>query len=93
MHRMAVSPIVAPANLLRFEALIRERTRKLFDELPVGETFSWVDPRPSNPDHDDALPPCSIFPGGLAQLTRWSDDRHHPAGLSLVDSWEQHRGN
>ena len=42
-QRKAVSPIVAPLNLHNMEGLIRERTRKVLDGLPRGETFDWVD--------------------------------------------------
>ena len=42
-QRKAVSPIVAPANLARMEALIRERTCRVLDGLPRGETFDWVE--------------------------------------------------
>jgi cytochrome P450 len=42
-QRKAVSPIVAPGNLANMESLIRERTRKVLDELPRGEVFDWVD--------------------------------------------------
>ena len=42
-QRKAISPIVAPANLANMEDLIRERTRKVLDELPRNETFDWVD--------------------------------------------------
>ena len=42
-QRKAVSPIVAPGNLAHMEGLIRERTRKVLDELPRNETFNWVD--------------------------------------------------
>jgi cytochrome P450 len=42
-QRKAVSPVVAPGNLARLEPLIRERTAKVLDELPRGETFDWVD--------------------------------------------------
>jgi cytochrome P450 len=42
-QRKAVSPIVAPANLAKMEALIRERTCRVLDELPRDETFDWVD--------------------------------------------------
>ena len=43
VQRKAVTPIVAPANLANMEALIRERTVKVLDELPRGEAFNWVD--------------------------------------------------
>jgi len=42
-QRKAVQPIVAPGNLMNFEALIRERTAEVLDSLPRGETFNWVD--------------------------------------------------
>jgi cytochrome P450/predicted MFS family arabinose efflux permease len=42
-ERKVVAPIVAPANLERLEGLIRSRAAKILDELPVGETFDWVD--------------------------------------------------
>ena len=42
-QRQVVSPIVAPMNLQRMSATIRERTRRVLDGLPRGETFDWVD--------------------------------------------------
>jgi cytochrome P450 len=42
-QRKAVSPIVAPPNLALMETLIRERTGRVLDELPRGETFNWVE--------------------------------------------------
>lgn len=41
-QRMAVAPTVAPTNLKEFEPLIRERAADILDNLPVGETFNWV---------------------------------------------------
>ena len=42
-QRLAVSPSVSPRNLAEFEPLIRERAADILDNLPVGETFNWVD--------------------------------------------------
>jgi len=42
-QRKTVSPIVAPGNLQRMSATIRERTNRVLDSLPRGETFDWVD--------------------------------------------------
>jgi len=42
-QRKVVSPVVAPANLQRLSSTIRERTQRVLDELPRGETFDWVD--------------------------------------------------
>jgi cytochrome P450 len=42
-QRKVVSPIVAPTNLQRLSATIRERTGRVLDALPRGEAFDWVD--------------------------------------------------
>jgi len=41
-QRMAVAPTVAPKNLAQLEPLIRERAIDILEQLPVGETFNWV---------------------------------------------------
>jgi cytochrome P450 len=89
IHRLAVSPIVAPQNLLRFEKLIRERTKKIFDELPVGESFNWVD-KVSIELTTMMLATLLDFPWeDRRRLTRWSDVVTTRPGYGLVDSWEQ----
>ena len=88
-HRMAVSPIMAPANLLRFESLIRSRTKDLFDSLPIGQTFNWVE-QVSIPLTTMMLATLLDFPfEDRARLTRWSDIVTTRPGYGLVDSWEQ----
>ena len=42
-QRRVVAPIVASANLANLEGTIRERTGRVLDDLPRGETFDWVD--------------------------------------------------
>jgi cytochrome P450 len=42
-QRKVVQPIVSPANLANFEALIRSRVGATLDALPRGETFNFVD--------------------------------------------------
>src|SRR6201987_4338884 len=42
-QRKVVSPVVAPMNLQRMEATIRQRTQAVLDELPRNETFDWVE--------------------------------------------------
>ena len=42
-QRKTVTPSVAPTNLATMEPLIRERVIDILDNLPVGETFNWVD--------------------------------------------------
>ena len=41
-QRKAVAPTVAPTNLTELEPLIRERAIDILENLPVGETFNWV---------------------------------------------------
>lgn len=89
IHRMAVSPIVAPQNLLRFEATIAERTKRVLDSLPVGETFNWVE-RVSIELTTMMLATLLDFPfEERRKLTRWSDIVTTRPGYGLVDSWEQ----
>ena len=42
-QRKVVSPAVAPQNLAKLQDTIRERAGTILDDLPVGETFNWVD--------------------------------------------------
>ena len=42
-QRKIVQPIVSPANLAKFEGLIRSRISNTLDSLPRGEAFDWVD--------------------------------------------------
>ena len=41
-ERKTVAPVAAPTNLASYEILIRERTRRLLNELPRNETFDWA---------------------------------------------------
>jgi cytochrome P450 len=43
VQRKVVNPAVAGANLAAMEGLIRQRVGVVLDELPIGETFDWVD--------------------------------------------------
>ena len=43
VQRATVAPSVAPSNLAKFEPLIRKRAGDILDNLPVGETFNWVE--------------------------------------------------
>ncbi|MEM7097658.1 MAG: cytochrome P450 [Pseudomonadota bacterium] len=42
-QRKDVAGAVAPSQLANLEPLIRERIQGLLDNLPIGETFDWVD--------------------------------------------------
>jgi len=42
-QRRTVQGAVSPSNLTHLEGLIRERVCHILDDLPVGETFDWVE--------------------------------------------------
>lgn len=42
-QRKTVQGVVAPMNLAKLEATIRQRAATILDTLPIGETFNWVD--------------------------------------------------
>ncbi len=86
-----MSPIVAPENLARLEGTIRERAGQMLDELPVGETFDWVD-RVSIELTTQMLATLFDFPfEERRKLTRWSDVATAVPGHGIVDSEEQRR--
>jgi cytochrome P450 len=72
-QRRVVSPTVAPGNLANMEVLIRERTGRVLDGLPRGETFDWVD-RVSIELTTMMLATLFDYPWEeRRQLTYWSD--------------------
>ena len=42
-QRRVVAPAFNPSQMAEREVTVRQRTAELFDALPVGETFDWVD--------------------------------------------------
>ncbi|MES2755335.1 MAG: cytochrome P450 [Pseudomonadota bacterium] len=42
-QRRTVAPAFTPSEMARMSADIRRRTGEILDELPVGESFDWVD--------------------------------------------------
>ena len=72
-QRKVVAPAFSPSQMLKQEALVRQRTRDLIDRLPPGETFCWV--------NDVAIPLtigmlCVMFDFPFderADLKLWSD--------------------
>jgi len=42
-QRKVVAPMFAPRHLVDFEPLIRSRAQEILDNLPLNETFNWVD--------------------------------------------------
>ena len=88
-QRKVVAPIVAPNNLARLEATIRERVRIILAGLPIGETFDWVD-RVSIELTTQMLATLFDFPWDeRRKLTRWSDVTTAVPGTGIVDTEEQ----
>jgi cytochrome P450 len=88
-QRKVVSPIVSPHNLAELEGLIRERAQKIFNELPIGETFDWVD-RVSIELTTQMLATLFDFPWeDRRKLTRWSDVATAAEDAGIVESEEQ----
>ncbi len=72
-QRIAVTPAVSPQSLSLLEPLIRERVQEIMDELPVGESFDWVD-RVSIELTTRMLATLFDFPfEDRRKLTFWSD--------------------
>ena len=42
-QRKVIAPAFNPSQMSEREKEVRQRTRELFDALPVGETFDWVE--------------------------------------------------
>jgi len=73
VQRKTVTGAVAPNNLVEMEPLIRERTCRVLDSLPEGETFDWVD-TVSIELTTMMLATLFDFPfEDRRKLTRWSD--------------------
>ena len=43
VQRKVVTPATSPVNLSKLESIIRDKAELILDDLPVGETFDWVD--------------------------------------------------
>ena len=93
MQRKTVSPIVSPQNLHVLEPLIRSRITKTLDELPIGESFDWVD-RVSIELTTQMLATLFDFPWeDRRKLTRWSDvaTAAEDSGLFVTDDPDTER--
>jgi cytochrome P450 len=85
-QRRVVAPVTGAENLRHFEPVIRERTIDVLDNLPVGETFDWVD-RISIELTTRMLATLFDFPfEERRRLTRWSDVATAIPGLGVIDS-------
>ena len=90
-QRKAVSPAVAPSNLLLLEPLIRQRAGAILDALPIGEEIDWVK-LVSIELTTMTLATLFDFPWDeRAKLTRWSDITTASPETGIVESAEQRR--
>ena len=89
-QRKTVSPIVAPANLHKLEAVIRGRVATILDGLPSNETFDWVD-RVSVELTTQMLATLFDFPfEDRRLLTYWSDvATTFPQPGQTIDTFEK----
>ena len=72
-QRRVIAPAFSPSQMLKLDKQVKERTRELLDELPIGETFDWVE-RVSIPQTLGML--CILFDMPFAEwrdIKRWSD--------------------
>jgi cytochrome P450 len=91
-QRKAVSSIVSPSNLAKLEGTIRERVNTIFDGLPIGETFDWVD-RVSIELTTQMLATLFDFPWeDRRKLTFWSDSATAVEGTELAPTKEHREG-
>ncbi len=90
-QRKAVSPAVAPSNLVLLEPIIRERAGLILDSLPIGEEIDWVD-TVSVELTTMTLATLFDFPWEeRRRLTRWSDVATATPETGVVSSFEQRR--
>ena len=72
-QRRVIAPAFSPSQMLKLDKQVKERAKELLDELPVGETFDWVE-RVSIPQTLGML--CILFDMPFAEwrdIKRWSD--------------------
>lgn len=78
-QRKIITPTLAPDNLLKLEASVRERTRAVLEGLPVGEEFDWVERVSINLTLRMIAILLGVDSNDLARLKHWSDVITYPA--------------
>jgi cytochrome P450 len=88
VHRKAVSPTVAPANLAKMSSIVRERAGAILDDLPIGQPFDWVD-LVSKELTAMTLATLFDFPfEDRRKLPYWSDMFMNQPGHGPAKSWQ-----
>ncbi len=90
-ERRTVAPIVGPKSLLAMEPVIRERAIDILENLPVGETFDWVD-NVSIELTTRMLATLFDFPyEDRRKLTWWSDVATAAPGSGIIEGEDERR--
>ena len=87
--RKAVTPTLAPANMIKMSPLVRERAGLILDSLPIGEEFDWVD---LVSKELTAMTLATLFDFPFEErrkLPYWSDMITNLPGHGPVESWQQ----
>jgi len=88
VHRKAVSPTVAPANIASMSPIVRQRAGEILDSLPIGTPFDWVD-LVSKELTAVTLATLFDFPfEERRKLPYWSDMVTNTPGHGPVKSWQ-----
>jgi cytochrome P450 len=72
-QRKVIAPAFSPSQMIKLDAQVKALTKKLFDGLPIGEEFDWVE-RVSIPQTLGML--CILFDMPFEEwpdMKRWSD--------------------
>src|SRR6516164_3715170 len=88
VHRKAVTPTVAPANLAKMAPVVRERAGQILDSLPIGQPFDWVD---LVSKELTAMTLATLFDFPFEErrkLPYWSDMVMNAPGHGPVKSWQ-----
>jgi len=88
VHRKAVSPTVAPANIANMSPVVRERAGAILDSLPIGTPFDWVD---LVSKELTAMTLATLFDFPFEErrkLPYWSDMVMNQPGHGPVKSWQ-----
>jgi cytochrome P450 len=88
-QRKVVQPAFNPSQMAQREIEVRQRTKDLFDALPVGETFDWVE-TVSIPLTIGML--CILFDFPWEErhdLKRWSDLASNVSPEAMTDEYHQ----
>lgn len=85
LQRKTISPVVSGPNLAHLSTVIRERARRILDELPIGVEFDWVDKVSIELTSMTLATLFDIPWEDRRKLTRWSDVATAPPDSPLFE--------